>query len=408
MKNPGLAHNEEERLVALKELDILDTPAEKQYDNITALAAYICDVPIALINLVDKTRQWTKSRYGCSFTESKREASFCAHAILNPYELMEVEDARRDARFKDNPMVLTLDDPVIFYAGYPLKDSFGHVFGTLCIIDHQPKKLDDRQKNALITLGNQVELLLELRLKNNELEKSKANLKYHNGLLKNFAGAVSHDLKMPLANTILTVDILKTKYADKLDKKALEYLDRLKQSSFGMSDYISNILEYYETENISSLDYSKDPFSLKEFLEDIVDMLNIEADCEINLPRKDFSLICNRSALEQIFLNLLGNSLKYNDKDKTIISVKAKEFDTFYAFSVTDNGMGIPKEKQATVFNLFSIATDRDNNGKKGHGIGLSTVKKIVQKLGGEVKLISEPGKFSTFEFTIKKPDAQN
>src|SRR5699024_1849256 len=118
--------------------------------------------------------------------------------------------------------------------------------------------------------------------------------------------------------------------------------------------------KYYETENISSLDYSKNPFGLKEFLEDIIDMLNIEEDCEINYPEKNFDLICNRSGLEQVFLNLLGNSLKYNDKKKTRITIQAREYDTFYAFSVTDNGMGIPKEKQETVFNLFSIAAEQD------------------------------------------------
>lgn len=408
MKNPGITHNEKERLAALEEMEILDTPTEKQYDNITELAAYICDTPISLINLVAKERQWTKSRYGCNFTGSSRETSFCGHAILHPDELMEVEDARKDERFYDNPMVLTKRDPIIFYAGYPLKDSFGHVFGTLCIIDHKPRRLDDRQRKALKTLGSQVEALLELRLKNNQLEKSKTNLKYHNDLLKDFAGTVSHDLKMPLSNTILTVDILKKKYADKLDEDAMRYLDRLKQSSFGMSDYISNILKYYETENISSLDYSKDPFSLKEFLEDIIDMLNIEEDCEINFPDDNFDLICNRSALEQIFLNLLGNSLKYNDKKKTIITIQAKEYDDSYAFTVFDNGMGIPKEKQDLVFNLFSVAAERDKTGKKGHGIGLSTVKKIIEKLGGEIKLSSEPGEFTTFDFTIKKPEVKD
>src|SRR5699024_9633810 len=139
-----------------------------------------------------------------------------------------------------------------------------------------------------------------------------------------------------------------------------------------------------------------------------IDMLNIEEDCEINLPEKNFDLICNRSALEQVFLNLLGNSLKYNDKKKTRITIQAREYDTFYAFSVTDNGMGIPKEKQETVFNLFSIAAEQDKTGKKGHGIGLSTVKKIVEKLGGKIKLTSEPGEFTTFEFTIQKPEVKD
>src|SRR5699024_6550270 len=146
--------------------------------------------------------------------------------------------------------------------------------------------------------------------------------------------AVSHDLKMPLSSIIMTIDILKSKYGDKMDEYGLAYLDRLKQSSFGMSDYISNILAYYETENVSSEDFSEHPFDLKGFLESIIDMLNIEGDCEINFPEDNMDLVCNRSGLEQVFLNLLGNSLKYNDKQKTIIDIEAKEDKGFYEFRI--------------------------------------------------------------------------
>lgn len=403
MKNPIQPPDEKERIKALKKLDILDTPAEKQYDNITELAAYICDAPIALLNFIDEDRQWTKSRFGCEYTGAPRDSSFCAYAILCPDTLTEIQDARRDERFKDNPAVLVEDNPVIFYAGYPLKDADNHVLGTLCIIDHRPRKLTEPQKKALNTLGNQVETLLEFRLKNNRLAEYGDRLKHHNTLLKDFAGAVSHDLKMPLANTIMTVDILRTKYADQLDEQAMDYLQRLKQSAFGMSDYISNLLEYYETENISSLDYSKEPFGLKGFLEDIIDMLNIKQDCEIMLPDKNFDLICNRSALEQIFLNLLGNSLKYNDKKKVIIAIEAVEEEDYYRFKLRDNGMGIPEDKIDKIFDLFSVATMRDSSGKKGHGIGLSTVKKIIDKLDGSIKVVSKLGSYTLFEFSIKK-----
>ena len=246
-------------------------------------------------------------------------------------------------------------------------------------------------------------MLFELREKNKELIKSKTQLRQHNNSLKKFAGVVSDDLKMPLASTIMTVDILKSKYAEKLDEKALGYLKRLKQSSLGMSEYISHILEYYETENISSEDNIDKPFALKDFLESIVDILNIDSNCEINFPDHNFDLICNLSALEQIFVNLLGNSLKYNDKEKTIIDIEAEEKKKYYHFKITDNGMGIPKEEQENIFELFTIATDRDRHGRKGNGIGLSTVQKIVHKLGGKIKVDSEVGKYTTFEFTIKK-----
>src|SRR5699024_11792449 len=128
---------------------------------------------------------------------------FCGHAIMADEEIMEVPDARRDERFKDNPFTLAKGKPVVFYAGYKLRDAKENVLGTLCLIDHKPRKLDDKQRNALKTLGNQVRRLFELRLKNNELLKSKTELSENNELLKSFAGTVSHDLKMPLSNIIM-------------------------------------------------------------------------------------------------------------------------------------------------------------------------------------------------------------
>ncbi|HLS31311.1 MAG TPA: GAF domain-containing sensor histidine kinase [Flavobacteriaceae bacterium] len=406
MKNQQITKREREkmRLAALKKLGILDSPGEKQYDNLTELAAYICQVPIAMISLIDEDRQWVKSKVGVDICETERKHSFCTHTIESSEGYMEIEDARLDPRFENNPFVVQGEDPIIFYAGYALKDDEGHALGTLCLMDYKPKKLDQTQKDALFTLKNQIEALFELRHKNKKLTDSKNQLNEQNKLLKNFAGAVSHDLKMPLASIVMTIDLLRSKYGEQLGEEGINYLKKLKQSSLGMSEYITHILDYYETDNISSEDYSDEPFGLKGFLENIVDMLNIDGNVEIHFPEENFDLICNRSGLEQVFLNLLGNSLKYNDKKTTIIDIDAKEKENYYYFGITDNGMGIPDKELKNVFNLFSTATDKDRHGKKGHGIGLSTVKKIVEKLGGKIDIKSEVGKYTSFTFTIKKP----
>lgn len=401
MEKPTIPKNEEARLEAVKELEILDTPPETQYDNITQLASYICQTPIAVISLIDKDRQWYKSKIGMDANETPREYSFCGHNIVGGDDFMAIPDTREDPRFKDHPGTLRSEKPLIFYAGVPLKGNGGQRVGTICVIDHKPNKLEPQQKKALISLADQVNRLFDLRIKNNKLRNSKDKLSQQNSLLKNFAGSVSHDLKVPLSNIIVTIDILKSKYGEKLDDSGLMYLNRLKQSSFGMSNYISNILEYYETDNISAENW--EPFYLKELLEKIVDMLNIDDNCEVNLPDKNFELVLNRSGLEQILLNLLGNSLKYNDKDKIVIDIDCEEKGSYYQFTITDNGMGIPEEKQDHVFDLFSTATDKDREGKKGNGIGLSTVKKLVNKLGGDISMDSEEGKYTTFTFTVKK-----
>lgn len=111
----------------------------------------------------------------------------------------------------------------------------------------------------------------------------------------------------------------------------------------------------------------------------------------------------NRAALEQIILNLVGNSLKYNDKEKIKIDIDCYEKEDCYHFKITDNGIGIPKNKMNHIFGLFATTGELDRYGKKGNGIGLSTVKKLVEKLGGEIKVTSQLGKGTTFQFSLKK-----
>jgi K+-sensing histidine kinase KdpD len=300
--------NEEARLNSLRGLHILDTLPEQQYDNITELASYICGTRNAVISLVDENRQWFKSKVGIAACETSREVSFCAHAIHNPKELLEISDASTDLRFKDNPLVHDKENPVIFYAGMPILDKSGHALGTLCVMDNHPKTLDEKQKKALKNLAQQVQELLKLHVVNNELQESRGHLKKHNELLKDFAGTISHDMKMPLANLIVTSDILKKKYSELFDDNGKKYLNYLKKSSLSLSNYITDILAHYESSSYN-MDERKS-FDVNDLLENIIELINIKHDCEINLPEFNHTIHCNRVALEQIFLNLIGNSIK--------------------------------------------------------------------------------------------------
>ena len=151
---------EKQRLSALRAKKILDTLPEKVFDDITKIAAAICNTPVALVSFVDEDRQWFKSRYGLSLLETPRDDSFCAHAIKDPFEIMEVPDATRDQRFRDNPLVL--EEPRMkFYAGAPLVDGEGFPLGTVCVIDQKPKTLSHDQKSALGALSRVTMHILE-------------------------------------------------------------------------------------------------------------------------------------------------------------------------------------------------------------------------------------------------------
>jgi len=143
---------ETQRLKELLDYKILDTPPEKELDDLANIASLACGVPISLLTLVDDKRQWFKSKKGLSVSETLREDSFCQHALHNPDEILVVNDSWEDDRFKDN--VLVLSDPHIrFYAGAPLVTPTGNVLGTLCVIDREPRELTDDQKSILKILS---------------------------------------------------------------------------------------------------------------------------------------------------------------------------------------------------------------------------------------------------------------
>ncbi len=153
--------NEIQRLQALREYRILDTPPEERFDDLTRLASQICDVPIALISLVESHRQWFKSKVGVTVQESLRNGAFCAHTILQS-DLFIVPDALDDIRFMDNPFVIQPPN-IRFYAGAPLQNSEGYTLGSLCVLDCVPRELTEQQKDALRVLSRQIVAQLELR-----------------------------------------------------------------------------------------------------------------------------------------------------------------------------------------------------------------------------------------------------
>jgi GAF domain-containing protein len=244
-----LPENEEERLIALKSYNILDTAEDEDFDELTVLASAICQTPIALITLIDDKRQWFKSHPGIPQTETPKEIAFCTHTIVQTNDIMVVNDARRDERFANNPLV-TGDTRVIFYAGVPLVNEDGFALGSLCVIDHQHKELTDVQTNALKIIAKQVINKLELRRKAIVLEKINQDLRDANIFIQKFASMAAHDIKNPLSSISLTSQALKLRMQKIQDEGCERLIDLNITSTKRLMVLIDEMLAYSKSPSL--------------------------------------------------------------------------------------------------------------------------------------------------------------
>lgn len=394
---PEYPSNEFQRQKEVEKYNLLDSLPEDSFDSITSIMAFICETPISLVTLLDKERNFLVSHHGIELNEDPRERSFCGHAILSAQDIMIVSDAAKDERFKNNPLVTEMG--VRFYAGAPLINSNGYKLGTLCVYDMKPKELNEHQIQALKNMSRQVMLVMESQYQNILLKKAQVELQQRNTDLKKFAAIVSHDLKSPLASIYSLTNVIESILDKKQDEEALEWLDMIKKSSYSLTKYIDGILAFYYTDEL--VNSGKVKIKLGELKFQLQNLYATETEVTISIHTELLELWINQGALMQILINLITNGLKYNSKENRTIDITISEDDHHYYFNVKDNGNGIESSKD--VFELFETNNQLDRDGKTGIGIGLATVKKIVNNLSGEIDFESVPQKGTTFRFSFAK-----
>ncbi|MCL5245651.1 GAF domain-containing sensor histidine kinase [Cellulophaga sp. 20_2_10] len=392
--------NEKERLESLNSFSVLDSLPESDYDDITAIAAEICNMPIAMITLIDKDRQWFKSTIGVDISESDRAVSFCGHAINSQDKAFMVNDTRLDNRFHDNPFV-TGEANILFYAGVPFVTEDGFPLGTLCVADQKPNTLTDHQIKSLTALSNQVMNLLNLRKSKKRLKEELAKQEDKNLDLERFAFIAAHDLKSPLNNVSSLTSLFLEMYDAKIDEEGKQILKMIVDSSDKLKGLIEGLLDYSRSDTI--LSKSKVEIKVEAVKSTISSLFSFEKNIDFTLKSSLTDLTVNQTALDQILINLVTNAIKYSDKEQVKIELGVSSTDTHYQFYVLDNGPGIPLEKQEQVFKIFEVNANQDKYGVRGNGIGLATVKKIVEKSGGTIEVTSEINEGAKFSFSLKK-----
>ncbi|MGB5246699.1 MAG: hypothetical protein WBN34_09130, partial [Woeseia sp.] len=338
MQPAPLPIHESQRLAALDSYQVLDTLYEQAYDDLTALAAEICVMPISLISLIDKNRQWFKSHHGLAARETPRDIAFCAHAILQQ-GFFEVCDSRKDKRFADNPLA-TGEPYVIYYGGAVLKDNSGHNLGTLCVIDHKPRQLSDWQKRCLTIISQQVVSLLELRrmvYRNAELDdtnrRSKSWIERRQQELARFAYRSSHDLRAPAIQIHNLAKLLREDIDGARNAEALENSERILSISQQLLAFIDGVVEVGRAELLGDVQHDIDFEQLiAESITQANTLLPQHAVKIRSAIRASKPLRSEYLRLRQMLVHLLTNSIMY---------ANPKQAESFVMICVDDTERGI-------------------------------------------------------------------
>lgn len=404
------------RLKDLYEYDVLDTEAEKSFDDLTQLASDICETPISLISLVDPDRQWFKSKQGIDVDETARDISFCSHAILEN-QVFEVQNALTDTRFHDNPLV-TNDPNIRFYAGAPLITPRGNAIGTLCVISDKPKKLSSKQINALTVLSKEVIAQLELRLNNKklvmalekqkahnkELEKLKEEADTANNTKSKFLANMTHELRTPLHGIL---NLAEFAISEGTTEEKDNTLKSILKSAHYLSNIVNDILDFSKIE-AGKLEIEHINFNLNDVISDVIKPQLQQASAKgIKLiksvdPKIAENLKGDPLRVSQILNNLCSNAIKFTKTGQVElkVSIKSSTLQTqLLKFEVIDTGLGINETVQEHLFKEFHQADSSTSREYGGTGLGLSICARLSELMQGKLSFTSKIGKGSTFTY---------
>ncbi len=390
MPDSQIQNGESRQHPAPEEFLILKTSADQDFSELLFLCAQIVDAPIAALIIVENGQSWVKSTYGLPLEDLDVKTEFWEQVL------------EQDEIFAFNEKDLTgLDFDSKKIIAVPVVTSSGEKLGVIGLFDPHNLELGRNHKRSLKLLVKQILNIIAFKKQNNQYQRMQQDLEQRFKELEKFASVVSHDIKSPLANIISLVDLLKEENKEKFDEETRQYIEFLSQASHSLRNYVDGLLVFYRSERI--LEKEEEDVDLKSFFDNLTNLYTVDPDVEITYPRSGVLKKVNKAALTQIFMNLISNALKYNQKEKRHVEILFDALENYYTFEVRDNGNGIPPESFEKIFDLFTTLDLNDRDGNPGSGIGLATVKKLLTHMGGDINIESEPGIGSNFKFRIKR-----
>jgi signal transduction histidine kinase len=366
---------------AIAKYDILGASPAVNLQGLVELAATLCGVPTAVINMIDDQYQYQVASTGFEPSVCSIEESMCAVALRTP-GLTVVPDATLDVRFASNPFVTGALANVRFYASSPLITPAGVPIGTICIFDDQVHELTDELSHSLGLIAHQIVDVLELRRITRDLESS-------NEQLERFAGQVSHDLRNPLTAVAGFIELAADSPEVVAAPMVAAALFRADAAAMRMDSMIADLLDFAR---LGGARPRRQPLALDELLTAVLDDLDqaIRITETVVTVDADAQLSGDPTLLGALFQNLVANAVKFSHAAGVDprIDIRAYELDGNWRITVDDNGPGVPEDQRERVFGLMERNTTSDT---PGLGIGLSTCRRIVDAHGGSIGIGESP-----------------
>lgn len=378
---------------------ILSGKSLEPLQSVVELAAKLCGVPFGVVNVIASDEQRQIAAAGIEAELCSREDSMCAKVFLCG-ETTVVQDASQDPRFASSPFVTGDIASVRFYASVPLETASGFVLGSLCVFSDTSAMPSAGQIGMLEILARQAVELLELQRRTLQLNKALEDLRRSNAKLGEFAGRVSHDLRIPLTTILGYVELSEDDPDIGPDHPAVQYFQLIGASGRRMVGMLEDVLNYSRVGGGLRAQQT----SLRGAAAEVARDLGITFGPGEVLDCEDLQLHADPGQLRTLLQNLVANAMNYRSPDREPV-VRISGVSNYHGATVlvADNGKGIAPEDRLRVLEPL-VRLHRNGDGD-GSGLGLAICRRIAQAHGGELTLTETPGGGTTAVVTF--PAAQ-